>query len=77
MRGWEQVSEALEHTASRLREGEVVDVETVAKCVTSELAYVVSVALLKVRGEAPPRENGSHSCHVHRQEIHSSIINLR
>jgi ketosteroid isomerase-like protein len=42
--GWEQVSESLEHTASRLRDGKVVDTETVAKCVTGELAYVVSLA---------------------------------
>ena len=49
VRGWEHVSEALEHTASRLREGEVVGVETVTKCVTSELAYVVSVAREKAK----------------------------
>jgi ketosteroid isomerase-like protein len=49
VRGWERVSEALERTASRLRDGEVVDVETVAKCVTGELAYVVSVAREKAK----------------------------
>src|SRR5919202_3160733 len=49
VRGWEHVSEALERTASRLREGEVVEVETVAKCVTSELAYVVSGAREKAK----------------------------
>src|SRR5919199_6663260 len=49
VRGWEQVSEALEHTSSRLRDGEVVDVETVAKCVTGELAYVVSLAREKAK----------------------------
>jgi ketosteroid isomerase-like protein len=48
VRGWQQVSEVLERTSSRLRDGELVDTETVAKCVTAELAYVVSV----VREEA-------------------------
>ncbi len=49
LRGWQQVSEALERTASRLRDGEVVDIKTVAKCVTAELAYVVSVAREKAK----------------------------
>ena len=49
VRGWQQVSEALEHTASRLRDSEVVDIETVAKCVTGELAYVVSLAREKAK----------------------------
>jgi ketosteroid isomerase-like protein len=49
VRGWEHFSEALELTASRLRDGEVVGVETVAKCVTAELAYVVSVAREKAK----------------------------
>jgi ketosteroid isomerase-like protein len=49
VRGWERVSEALERTASRLRDGEVVEIETVAKCVTAELAYVVSVAREKAK----------------------------
>jgi ketosteroid isomerase-like protein len=49
VRGWQQVSEALERTASRLRDGELVDTETVAKCVTSELAYVVSLVREKAK----------------------------
>ena len=49
VRGWEEVSETLEHTASRLRDGEVVDIETVAKCATGELAYVVSLAREKAK----------------------------
>src|SRR5215212_3495843 len=49
VRGWEQVAEAREHTALRLRDGELVDSETVAKCVTSELAYVVSLVREKAK----------------------------
>ncbi|MDQ3862631.1 MAG: nuclear transport factor 2 family protein [Actinomycetota bacterium] len=49
VRGWEQVSEALERTASRLRDGELVETETVAKCVTAELAYVVSLVREKAK----------------------------
>jgi ketosteroid isomerase-like protein len=43
VRGWEQVAEALERTASRLRDGEVTASETIAKYVTPELAYVVAL----------------------------------
>jgi ketosteroid isomerase-like protein len=49
VRGWEQVSEALERTASRLRDGELVETETVAKYVTAELAYVVSLVREKAK----------------------------
>ena len=49
VRGWGQVAEALEHTASRLRDGELISLETVAKCVTPELAYVVSLAREKAK----------------------------
>jgi ketosteroid isomerase-like protein len=49
VRGWEQVAEALERTASRLRDGELVGSETLAKYVTPELAYVVSVVREKAK----------------------------
>ena len=49
VRGWQLVSEALERTASRLWEGELVDHQTGAKCVTAELAYVVSVVREKAK----------------------------
>ena len=42
-RGWEQVDQALERAASTVRDGHIVDVETVAKYVTPELAYVVEI----------------------------------
>ncbi len=42
-RGWEQVDQALERAASTVRAGHIVDVETVAKYVTPELAYVVEI----------------------------------
>ena len=44
VRGWEEVAEALEHTASRLRDGEFLGSEIVAKHVTDELACVVQLA---------------------------------
>jgi ketosteroid isomerase-like protein len=44
VRGWEGVAEALERTASRLRDGEFLGSEIVAKHVTPELACVVQLA---------------------------------
>jgi ketosteroid isomerase-like protein len=44
VRGWEEVAEALERTASRLRDGEFLGSEIVAKHVTDELACVVQLA---------------------------------
>jgi ketosteroid isomerase-like protein len=49
VRGWEQVAETLERTASRLRDGVFVGSETVAKSVTPELAYVVSLVREKAK----------------------------
>jgi ketosteroid isomerase-like protein len=43
VRGWEQVAKTMEHAASRLRDGEFVGSEIVAKYVTPELAYVVQL----------------------------------
>ena len=44
VRGWAEVSVALERTASRLRDGEFLGSEIVSKYVTDELAYVVQLA---------------------------------
>jgi hypothetical protein len=44
VRGWEGVASALERTASRLREGEFLGSEIVAKHVADELACVVQLA---------------------------------
>jgi hypothetical protein len=44
VRGWEEVAEALERSASRLRDGEFLGSEIVAKHVTDELACVVQLA---------------------------------
>ena len=44
VRGWDEVSVALERTASRLRDGEFLDSEIVSKNVTEEMAYVVQLA---------------------------------
>src|SRR5829696_5185009 len=43
VRGWEQVAETLELTASLLRAGEFVGSELISKYVTAELAYIVSL----------------------------------
>ena len=49
VRGWEQVAAMTDHAASQVRDGEIVDVETVMKCVTPELAYVVRVERTKAK----------------------------
>src|SRR5512133_1579611 len=49
VRGWEQVAAITDHAASQVRDGEIVDVETVMKCVTPELAYVVRVERTKAK----------------------------
>ena len=41
VRGWEQVAATVEHAASQVRDGALVDVENVVKYVTPELAYIV------------------------------------
>ena len=50
--GWDEVAAAGEHTASQLRDGEMVGFETIEKYVTDELAYIVRVerARAKVGG---------------------------
>lgn len=48
-RGWEQVAQILEHAASVCRDGEIVAIETIAKSVTAELAYVVEISRAKAK----------------------------
>jgi ketosteroid isomerase-like protein len=48
-RGWEQVAATVERAASNFRDGEMVDVETIAKYVTPELAYAVWLERAKVK----------------------------
>jgi ketosteroid isomerase-like protein len=43
VRGWEQVSKAVEHAASLRSDGTFVEWQIVAKYVTAELAYVVQI----------------------------------
>ncbi len=43
VRGWERVAQTLERNASLVSDGEITSFETVAKYVTSELAYIVWV----------------------------------
>src|SRR5512132_3063017 len=49
VRGWEQVAAATDLAASQVRDGEIVDVENISKCVTPELAYVVRVERAKAK----------------------------
>ncbi len=49
VRGWEQVAKASEHAASQVSDGEITSVETVAKHVTAELAYVVQIERAKAK----------------------------
>jgi hypothetical protein len=49
-RGWDEVAETLERTASRLRDGEFLGSEIIAKQVTPELAYVVQLARERAKG---------------------------
>jgi ketosteroid isomerase-like protein len=49
VRGWEQVAATGRHAASQVRDGELVDVENVMKCVTPELAYIVRVERAKAK----------------------------
>jgi len=43
VRGWEQVGAVVDHAASQVRDGEMVETETVTSYVTPELAYLVRV----------------------------------
>jgi ketosteroid isomerase-like protein len=47
--GWEQVAKTIEHASSTTRDGELTSVETVAKHVTAELAYVVQLERPKAK----------------------------
>ena len=47
--GWEQVASTIERAASRFRDGEIGDYETIEKRVTPELAYVVRVERAEAR----------------------------
>jgi ketosteroid isomerase-like protein len=49
VRGWEQVGAVVDHAASQLRDGEMVDGETVTRHVTPELAYLVRVERAKAK----------------------------
>ncbi len=49
MRGWDEVAKVTEHAASQVRDGEMTGVETVAKYVTPELAYVVWIERPKAK----------------------------
>jgi ketosteroid isomerase-like protein len=49
MRGWDEVAKAAKHAASQVRDGEITSVETVAKHVTAELAYVVQIERAKAK----------------------------
>src|SRR5215210_4787580 len=54
-RGWEQVGATMERAASNLRDGEITSFETVAKYVTTELAYIVWIE--RAKGKVGGRED--------------------
>ena len=49
VRGQEQVATIRRHAASQFRDGEILSVETLAKYVTPELAYVVEIEQAKAK----------------------------
>jgi ketosteroid isomerase-like protein len=49
VRGWDEAARTMERAASNYRDGEIVGFETVAKYVTSELAYIVEVERYQTR----------------------------
>ncbi|MDP9274838.1 MAG: nuclear transport factor 2 family protein [Chloroflexota bacterium] len=49
VRGWNQVSEALDYASSRFRDGEVTDVESIAKYVTPDLASILELERWKAK----------------------------
>lgn len=48
-RGWEQVAATMDRAAAHYRDGDATSFETVAKCVTPDLAYLVQVERLKAK----------------------------
>ncbi|MGZ6557549.1 MAG: YybH family protein [Actinomycetota bacterium] len=49
VRGWEQVSNALDHASARFRDGEVTSFETIAEFVGSDLATVLEMETWKAK----------------------------
>jgi ketosteroid isomerase-like protein len=49
VRGWKQVSEALDFASSRFRDGKVSSFDTIARYETSELATILEIELWKAR----------------------------
>lgn len=49
VRGWKQVAETMERAASNYRDGKAINFETVTKCVTPDLAYIVEEERYKAK----------------------------
>jgi ketosteroid isomerase-like protein len=49
VRGWQQVSEALDFASSRFKDGEVTSFETVAEYVSSDLATILEIEQWKTK----------------------------
>jgi ketosteroid isomerase-like protein len=49
VRGWDEVAEVSDRAASQIRDGEMTSIETVAKYVTAELAYVVWIERVEAK----------------------------
>jgi ketosteroid isomerase-like protein len=48
-RGWEQAAATMERAASLYRDGEVVGIESLAKKVTAELAYILEIERFRAK----------------------------
>jgi ketosteroid isomerase-like protein len=49
VRGWDEVAEVSDRAASQIRDGEMTSIESVAKYVTAELAYVVWIERVEAK----------------------------
>src|SRR5215211_7990180 len=49
VRGWDEVTKAIEHAASNIREGEITSFDVISKLVTPDLAYVVWIERQKAK----------------------------
>ena len=54
-RGWDEVAETMDRGASPFKDGKFLGAETIAKCVTAELAYIVEIERARPRWAEPRR----------------------
>jgi ketosteroid isomerase-like protein len=54
--GYAQVAETIEQAANNYRDGELVGFDTIAKCVTPDMAYIVELERFKARVGGRPEK---------------------